>query len=862
MKPEYFIRSAAALSLLLGVIVLFGWYSHQPALVQILPQFVAMQYNTALGFVLCGAGLLALDTGRGRIALAAGGSAALIGLLTGAQYVFGISLGIDQLMMEHYITIGASHPGRMAPNTALCFSLSGFILALGAVYTGQYRVGIMRMIAAMISVLGFIALMGYIVGVEAGYGWASLTRMAVHTSSGFILLGSALFVYTWRIDHAESGDRLILWAGGVLAIAAFYLSVALSAEIRKQDAELIQTKLTNETAFFSTVLENAVRARADALSRLAERMAEVTQVDASAVEALSNTDAERYLRDFEELVSLTYFAKDWSQVWVEPQHASATSESVSLTVKNIPYTADERFHLTGKILTADDRPVFIVSAPLEEDSPLSGTIVGVYDINIFLTAAAPLSFFKDYGFSITNKDMTLYSHAAATPEFTQAWAYDSKMSIGGADWSLKVWPAPAYIAQEKSTLSAITIIGGALSAGLIMIAALFVHSVRQHSKTASEGEHRLRKILDTVSDGIIIANPQGKIVRYNPAAERMFGHLANEMLGQPVSQLFPAEHRSGQAAGYSNLIYLAKNKTVNTEVMELEALHKDGDVFPIELGLRSIEIDGEPFVIASTRDITERKKTERQIQSNMSELARKNKELDSFAYVASHDLKSPLRAVSNLSTMIEEDLEERLDDDSRRNFGLIRGRIARLNKMLDDLLDYARVGNADMEDNELISGRVLVDDISNIVLAPEAFTIDAGPEFDNISVNRMPLQQVLYNLIKNAVKHHDKPSGAIMLSVSAQNGWLEFTVADDGPGIAEDHQEKIFQIFQTLKTRDKVEGSGIGLSVVKKNIESVGGEIRVNSAPGEGTKFIFTWPENLSASLAKHRNDGKGVFAA
>lgn len=215
---------------------------------------------------------------------------------------------------------------------------------------------------------------------------------------------------------------------------------------------------------------------------------------------------------------------------------------------------------------------------------------------------------------------------------------------------------------------------------------------------------------------------------------------------------------------------------------------------------------------------------------------------DSFAYVASHDLKAPLRVIDNASQWLEEDLADKLDDESRDNLQLLRGRVRRMERLLDDLLEYSRVGRKqDERYEEMVSGKRLMDDI--LELTPVgAFQVKTCPEFDRISVPRMPLQQILMNLVGNAVKHHDGTKGLIEISVEEEGAFYRFEVKDDGPGIAPEYQAKVFEMFQTLKPRDRVEGSGMGLSIARKHVEYLGGTMTLESKEGSGCCFRFTLP--------------------
>jgi len=221
---------------LLGLTVLIGWHTENVTLIQILPIFVPMQYNTALGFILSGTGLLALVNGnRIWVALCAGIVAA-IGLSTLYQYIFDVDLGIDQLFMGHYIIVETSHPGRMAPNTAVCFSLVGIALILLRLKTQSWLLASVS--SSMITGLGFIAFTGYLIGLESAYGWGSLTRMAVHTSLGFILLGMGLLLFCW-IQYSKITKDPRSWLAVPTGFLVLTVTVSLWQALLVEEAFII-----------------------------------------------------------------------------------------------------------------------------------------------------------------------------------------------------------------------------------------------------------------------------------------------------------------------------------------------------------------------------------------------------------------------------------------------------------------------------------------------------------------------------------------------------------------------------------------------------------------------------------------------
>ncbi len=189
---------SGTLSLLLGLVVLTGWYTHQLDLIQVNSTFVPMQYNTALGFVLAGLGLLGMAFNRWYLATLSGLLTLLLSLATLIQYIAAVDLSIDQVFMQHYVNIATSHPGRMAPNTVFCLTLSGLSILLASLFKDKKSTnGVLGTLGVMILGLGIVAFTGYLAGLETAYGWGHLTKMAIHTALGFILLGVGFFAFAW-----------------------------------------------------------------------------------------------------------------------------------------------------------------------------------------------------------------------------------------------------------------------------------------------------------------------------------------------------------------------------------------------------------------------------------------------------------------------------------------------------------------------------------------------------------------------------------------------------------------------------------------------------------------------------------------
>jgi signal transduction histidine kinase len=230
------------------------------------------------------------------------------------------------------------------------------------------------------------------------------------------------------------------------------------------------------------------------------------------------------------------------------------------------------------------------------------------------------------------------------------------------------------------------------------------------------------------------------------------------------------------------------------------------------------------------------------LSENIRLLERKNQELDQFAHIVSHDLKAPLRGIDNVVTWIEEDHSTELPPKIQEYLQLIKGRLQRAESMIRGILLYARVAKQVPEREFMDLNLLLKDIVENLVVRP-GLRLEIQPGLPEIHTEKIPLQQVLSNLISNAIKYHDKAEGYIKVYVKDATDHYVFFVEDNGPGISENYHNKIFAIFQTLQERDSFESTGVGLAIVKKILDDRKQKITLTSEPEKGSVFSFTWPK-------------------
>ena len=377
---------------------------------------------------------------------------------------------------------------------------------------------------------------------------------------------------------------------------------------------------------------------------------------------------------------------------------------------------------------------------------------------------------------------------------------------------------------------------------------LFVLSTIADITQRKRIEQRTEAVIESAPIAIVMTDYHGGIVLVNHEAEKLFQYSRQEIKGQSVETLLPERFRSMHKDHRRKFLIRPESRSMGVG-HDLFARRKDGSEFPVEIGLNPVGTEDGLFVLSVIADITERMRMEEERRLASEEihrineaLKRSNEELEVFASAASHDLKAPLRAILHIVGWIEEDAAGTLSAASLEHLEKLRQRAARMDDLLDDLLAYSRIGHITHE-AELIEVNKLIEDVTLLLDPPPGFSITSLGELPVFRAEKTPLQLVFRNLIGNAIKHHENEKGHVWVSASENGRLISFKIEDDGPGIDPQYHERIFNLFTTLKPKEKTESSGMGLAMVKKTIEKHEGTICVESQVGQGTAFTFTWPK-------------------
>jgi len=360
--------------------------------------------------------------------------------------------------------------------------------------------------------------------------------------------------------------------------------------------------------------------------------------------------------------------------------------------------------------------------------------------------------------------------------------------------------------------------------------------IRQLAASVHESEARFRMLAEGVPNHLLFLDRNLRIEFANDVFLEAIGWTAEAAQGRHISELIDAERYRERCEYYE--------RALAGETVTYESTGAAGNAAGyFRFSYRpSFDRDGNVRGIFSmATDISERRTMELELEAKQAELLRSNRDLEQFAYVASHDLKAPLRAIELLVQWIREGLAGYDKNDVQENLALLGRRTQRLNRLLDDLLAYSRAGRR-VGDHRETDSHELVQDVIQLTNPPAGFSISIDGRLPVFETYPAPLEQVFRNLIGNAVKHHPGPQGRIVVSCEQHDQHYVFAVEDDGAGIPMEYADRAFEMFQTLKPRDQVEGSGMGLAIVSRIVDWQQGRVWFEPRPtGSGTIFKFEW---------------------
>lgn len=721
---------------LLGAIVMAGWWLRIAVLVQVIPGFVPMQFNTALCFVCCGAGTLCLTANRKQAAGLMGGVVLMIAGLTTVEYLTTLQFPLDEIFVRHWLADRTTHPGRMASSSAISFLLYSLVLLSGMYGRGSVQLALIAsLLCAQVMLLGVTSLAGYLLGSEHAYTWVQLTRMAVHTTIGFLLLGVAGLGIL--LEHIRSHQPGAIWRKPILIGQSLCLiGVLFWHSGKNQEAKDRLANMRTTLTAMRHEIELKMNVRNDALHRLILR----GQVFSNQPELWEEVAGDM-LEDFPALdgvflltsrgESLSVVADEDLQLervlpeWMLNDDLADSSQMLS-----------DRFQVV-EVLTGTR---YVLGRRMPPGGPGANRLVVAMDVEKVFDDISEFDL-RRYGLLVMEGDQQLYPSTVTRDTSDHSFQkIKESMPFFGRNLTIHLHPL--------SSRSAIASIGGQeielmLSFALASLAMLLAYQMRIHRERAK-------------------------------AAEAVNLRLEDEAKA--------------------------------------------------------------------------RKEADNQLREFNRRLKESNEDLESFAYVASHDLQEPLRKIRTFGDRLVEQCGDQLDDKGKDYLSRLTRASERMSRLIEDLLTYSQVNTRARPMESLELNNVMAEVLDSLQLAIEEsgaeITVQHLPE---IQADSTQMHQLFQNLVGNALKfsdHQEKPFIQIESEATDLSGTpaIHIRVKDNGIGIDPDHVEKIFAPFHRLHGRAKYPGSGIGLSVCKKIMDRHGGKLQVEYAAKEGSVFLITLP--------------------
>jgi len=451
---KYLIAAAGIIPALLGLSVLVGWYAHIPALVQVRPYFVPMQYNTALCILFSGAGLCAFRWRHLRLAQVFGGAVALLAAITLCEYVSGRDLAVDQLFFRSYITTLTFHPGRMSPLTALCLLQLGVALVLmGLRVETKWRAVAVGSLGSIVIAICAAAVMGYAADLPGTYGWGRFTRIALHTAGGLALLGAGIFVFAWD-EGRRQGELTPRWLPVPMGLGVLAISLMFSQALAEKQSQGTSQTVKASAESVGSIVNFATEARIRAL----ERMAGHWEFSDHPSQPAWENEAKSYVKSFPDFEAVEWVATPYVVRWIAPPAGEDVADGRNLELEQKRRTAvkDARESrepvVTGMVKLSGGGLGFIICVPVYTGEKFDGCIAGLFQAQALFDRYLPATVAPGYTIAISGDGRTYYIRNPSPAPANKDWIFTSSIEQPGTTWEVAVWPGPALVKQMESSL--------------------------------------------------------------------------------------------------------------------------------------------------------------------------------------------------------------------------------------------------------------------------------------------------------------------------------------------------------------------------------------------------------------------------
>ncbi|MBC7982987.1 MAG: PAS domain-containing sensor histidine kinase [Candidatus Obscuribacterales bacterium] len=871
------VEHLAGLALIaLGGTNMLGWLLHISSVVQLQPGYVAMVFNTACLFVLAGAALWVRQRSLCMI-LATG--IAFVSLLVFLQYPLNIDLGIDQLIVRTWLSDPNPYPGRMAPQTALCFVLVSTVFLLLEWTRLRWVSTVAQILTLVIGVAGILSVIGYSIKLELLYSWYSYTRMAVQTATGFTLIAIALWMRWYRMsvrggDFVQREERRVNVIGTALIVAVAAIAGASGfVTLARRTETLTLTSISNTLYSYERLLRIQIEERrgdAQAIANrprlnayIKERGSAFGPADSAAIEPLlesflmgdvtgiaihsMNGEVVASVGQLIDAVAITIpLGNNTSLLWRDGAALRIQTPLIVGGKQLAIEIVETRFPLLQQLIAETAR--LGATGDMRVCGPLSATEMRCLPTRLVPTLAAQTPRSLTSGPLPTSLAIEGKSGALIHLDFRSHQAAGAYMPLAGTGVGLALFQdtedlyAPIRENLQALLLALAVVVGGAIFLLRWQITPLLRAVVKSRAEAAASAI-RIAAIMDNVPEGIITIDERGTIVSLNAAITRLFGYTDAELLGKNITVLMPAAARAAHTAGLKHYVQTHEKRLVGRGPAELSAQRRDGSEFPIELTLAEMSLNGERCVVGIMHDITKRREIDRL----------KNE----FISVVSHELRTPLTSIRGSLGLVNGGAVGALPPRAQQLVEIAYRNTDRLSHLINDILDIDKIEAGRMEFDLSIQPlgalleQALEENAGYAHSHQVQFVLQQPLPNVYVNVDAHRFSQVMANLLSNAAKF-SPPRADVEIGVIVTKESCRIFVRDYGPGIPDDFHSKIFGKFCQANSTDQraKSGTGLGLTISKSIIEQLGGTISYETAAGMGATFFLDLPTFAAQSVA------------
>ncbi|HZX31410.1 MAG TPA: CHASE domain-containing protein [Rhodocyclaceae bacterium] len=455
-------------------------------------------------------------------------------------------------------------------------------------------------------------------------------------------------------------------------------------------------------------------------------------------------------------------------------------------------------------------------------------------------------------------DLMYDSHDTGNPPTAPRLSEVRHIAVAGRPWTVRVDALPAFTSGTSYGRPRIILTTGTVISLLLFMVVWSLATLRRRATVLAEdmtaalreSREQLRAAAETANEAIISADGEGRITYFNRAAEALFGYRRPEIIGQPLGILVPERLRDAHENGFRRFLATGKPHIIGRTVA-LEGRRRDGSEFPIEISLADWATGEGVFFTAILRDIGERREAERRIgqlnaelRRQVEQLAEVNRELESFSYSVSHDLRAPLRAINGFARLLAEEHGGRMDPEGRRLLEVILDSSVRMGHLIDDLLAFARLGQAPITRSSVDMAKLAREVIEEVCqtgdCTQDTFTVGDLPPAQG---DKALLRQVWMNLIANAVKFsRPRPQPLVEIGCISEDSEQRYFVRDNGVGFDRAQATQLFGVFKRFHKAERFPGTGVGLAIVHRIVTKHGGRVWAESRVDQGATFYFALP--------------------